>query len=292
VTEVEMTSHRNSTRRAVRIGLSAALLAIMPLAGSLRAAERVEAAASPDRLPDLSMSMPTDIVIQTTSAGVRRLQFTTTIVNIGSGPFETRASRRSTSVPTMLVSQRIYNAAGGTRVHDTSAIARYAGDGHDHWHVQGVAGYALFAPTGKGPSLRRDAKVGFCFFDTNPYRLSLPGAPSSRVYQQSGCGTRSSLFVKNGISVGWSDRYPWNFAWQWIDITNLPGGEYLLKVTADPNGNFVEEREKNNCNWTRIRFSGSGSSLTILESGWGCALPGSDEPPPVGRVVIPPRDGS
>ena len=287
-----MTSHRNSMRRAVRIGLSAALLAILPLAGSLRAAERVEAAASPDRLPDLSVSLPTDIVIQTTSAGVRVLRFTTTIVNIGSGPFETRASRRSTSVPTMLVSQRIYNAAGGTRVHDTSAVARYAGDGHDHWHVQGVAGYALFAATGKGPSLQRDAKVGFCFFDTNPYRLSLPGAPPSRVYQQSGCGKRSSLFVKNGISVGWSDRYPWNFAWQWIDITNLPGGEYQLKVTADPNGNFVEEREKNNCNWTRIRFSGSGSSLTILDSGWGCALPGSDDPPPVGRVVIPPRDGS
>ncbi len=287
-----MTSHRNSTRRAARIGLTAALLAIMPLVGSLRAAEPVDAAASPDRLPDLSMSMPTDILIQTTSAGARRLRFTTTIVNLGAGPFETRASRRSTSTPTMLVSQRIYNAAGGTRVHDTSAVARYAGDGHDHWHVQGVAGYALFAPTGQGPSLRRDAKVGFCFFDTNPYRLSLPGAPPSRQYLQSGCGQRSSRFVKNGISVGWSDRYPWDFAWQWIDITNLPAGEYFLKVTADPNGNFEEEREKNNCNWTRIRFSGSGSSLAILDSGWGCALPGSDGPPPVGRVVIPPRDGS
>ncbi len=287
-----MTIRRRSTRRAARVALAAAALALLPLVGSLQAAESVTAGASPDRLPDLSMSMPTDLRIQTTSAGTRRLRFTGVIVNIGSGPLETRASRRTTSTPIMLVSQRIYNAAGGTRVHDTSAIARYAGDGHDHWHVQAVAGYALFAPTGKGPALRRDAKVGFCFFDTNPYRLSLPGAPPSRQYQQSGCGTRSSLFVKNGISVGWSDRYPWDFAWQWIDITNLPAGEYLLKVSADPNGNFEEEREKNNCNWTRIRFNASGPGLTILESGWGCALPGSDEPPPIGRVVIPPRDGS
>ena len=98
--------------------------------------------------------------------------------------------------------------------------------------------------------------------------------------------------MKNGISVGWSDRYPWDFAWQWIDITNLPAGEYLLKVSADPNGNFEEEREKNNCNWTRIRFNASGTGLSILESGWGCALPGSDDPPPIGRVVVPPRDGS
>jgi hypothetical protein len=286
-----MTSHRRSTRRVARVGVAAVTLALLPLVASLQVAQSVDAGGPTDLLPDLSMTMPTDLRIQTTSSGRRLLRFTGVIVNIGSGPFETRASRRTTSTPTMLVSQRIYNTAGGTRVHDGSAIARYAGDGHNHWHVQEVAGYALFAPTGKGSALRRDAKVGFCFFDTNPYRLSLPGAPPSRRYQQSGCGTRSSLFVKNGISVGWSDRYPWDFAWQWIDITNLPAGEYLLKVSADPNGNFVEEREKNNCNWTRIRFNASGPGLTILESGWGCALPGSDDPPPIGRVVIPPRDG-
>jgi hypothetical protein len=287
-----MTAHRRSTRRAARVGLAAAALALLPLVASLQAAAPVEAATSPDRLPDLAMAMPSELRIEIASAGVRRLRFTGVIVNIGSGPFETRASRRTTATPTMLVSQRIYNAAGGTRVHDTSAVARYAGDGHNHWHVQSVAGYALYAPTGKGPAIRRDAKVGFCFFDTNPYRLSLPGAPPSGRYKQSGCGTRSSLFVKNGISVGWSDRYPSNFAWQWIDITNLPGGEYLLKLSADPNGNFEEEREKNNCNWTRIRFNASGTGLSILESGWGCALPGSDDPPPIGRVVVPPRDGS
>jgi len=287
-----MASHRRSTRRAARVGLAAATLALLPLVASLQAAETVDAGAPRDLLPDLSMRMPTDLRIETTSNGTRRLRFTGVMVNIGSGPFETRASRRSTSTPTMLVSQRIYNTAGGTRVHDTEAIAKYAGDGHDHWHVQEVAAYALYAPTGKGPFLRRDSKVGFCFFDTNPYRLSLPGAPPTRQYEMSGCGKRSSLFVKNGISVGWSDRYPSTFAWQWIDITNLPAGEYLLKVSVDPNGNFEEEREKNNCNWTRIRFNASGPGLTIRESGWGCALPGSDAPLPIGRVVIPPRDGS
>lgn len=268
-----MTIHRRSTRRAARVGLAAATLALLPLVASLQAAQTVDAGASPDRLPDLSMSMPTDLRIQTTSTGERRLRFTGVIVNIGSGPFETRASRRSTSTPTMLVSQRIYNAAGGTRVHDTEAIARYAGDGHNHWHVQGVAGYALYAPTGKGPALRRDAKVGFCFFDTNAYRLSLPRAPRSPVYLASGCGKRSSLFVRNGISVGWGDKYGWRLSRQWIYLSSLPPGDYFLKVTVDPLFQYQEIRHRNNCNWSRIRISRNSSVVPVLDRGFNCVLP-------------------
>ena len=122
------------------------------------------------------MAYPTELRIQTTASGARRLRFTTMIVNIGDGPFETRSSRLAGN-PTMGVNQRIYNSAGGYRVFDTTATAKYSGDGHDHWHVQDVARYELFAINGKGPALRRDAKVGFCFFDTNAYRLSLPRAP-------------------------------------------------------------------------------------------------------------------
>jgi hypothetical protein len=187
----------------------------------------------------------------------------------------------------MNVCQRIYNTAGGTRVHETTEIAKYAGDGHNHWHVQNVASYELYSSTGSGPVLRRDSKVGFCFFDTNPYKLSLPGAPTSRQYAQSGCGIQSSLFVKNGISVGWSDVYPSGFAFQWINITNLAAGEYLVKVSADPKKQFEELVEGNNCNWTRVRIPKSGSSVAVLGSGWGCALPGSSIP--TGRVIVPPR---
>jgi hypothetical protein len=271
------------------MGLSAALLSIAPLLSSPIAHIPVDAAAPADLLPDLSMRKPADIRTETASGGARRLRFSTTIVNIGKGPFETRASRSSTSVRTMIVSQRIYNTAGGTRVNETTEVAKYAGDGHDHWHVQNVARYELFARTGTGPVLRRDSKVGFCFFDTNAYDLSLPGAPATRQYLETGCGSPSSLFIKNGVSVGWSDRYPWNFAFQWIDVTGLPAGDYFLKVTADPNGAFDELKEKNNCNWTRIRIAKTGATVRVLESGWGCILPGSPGFIPVGRVVVPPR---
>jgi hypothetical protein len=291
-----MTIHRVSPHRTARMGLVAVAFALTPLAFSLVIGGAVDAAGPTDRLPDLAMKKPTHLVVQA-SGGRRLLRLETTIVNIGKGPFETRASRRSTSESTMNVSQRIYNTAGGTRVHESSSIAKYAGDGHDHWHVQQVASYELFAPTGTGRALRRGAKVGFCFFDTNPYKLSLSGAPAGRRYQQSGCGKRSSLYVKNGLSVGWSDVYPWNFAWQWIDITHLPSGEYLLKISADPLGQFQELIEGNNCNWTRIRIPKTGSRVAVVGSGSGCVLPGSSAPTPTptpiptGRVITPPRPG-
>ena len=236
-------------------------------------APTVAAAAPVDRLPDLAMAYPTELRLQTTASGARRLRFTTMIVNIGDGPFETRSSRLAGD-PTMGVNQRIYNNAGGYRVFDTTATAKYSGDGHDHWHVQDVARYELFAINGKGAALRRDAKVGFCFFDTNAYRLSLPRAPDSPVYRASGCGKRSSLFVKNGISVGWGDKYGWRLSRQWIYLSSLPAGEYFLKVTVDPLFQYQEIRHRNNCNWSRIRISRNSSVVPVLDRGFSCVLPG------------------
>ncbi len=287
-----MTIHRHTTRRTARMGLAAGAVALAALVCLLAVGAAVARAAPAELLPDLSMTRPSSLRIQT-SGSSRLLRMSTTIVNIGRGPFETRASRRSTSVPTMHVSQRIYDTAGGTRVNETTEIAKYAGDGHNHWHVQHVAVYELYAATGGGSVLRRDSKVGYCFFDTNAYRLSLPGAPRSKQYASSGCGTQSSLFIKNGISVGWSDVYPWNIGLQWINVTGIPAGEYLLKLTANPNGQFEELSTKNNCNWTRIRIPKSGSTVSVLDHGSGCVLPGSTPPAPTpiptGKVIIPPR---
>lgn len=280
-----MAAHRRGPCRSIGTGLVAALgLGLMALGGMPWTDEA--AAAAGDRLPDLTTKRPADVRIQTTASGTRRLRFTSTIVNVGDGPFETRGSRSSTSVSTMKISQRIYTTSGGTRSIATTAIARYAGDGHDHWHVQDVARYDLFAVTPDGPSLGRDAKVGFCFFDSAAYDLSLPGAPSSRQYFESGCGNRSTLTTKNGISVGWLDRYPWEFAYQWIDITGLPVGDYYLKYRVDPNDSFLEARRRNNCTWALIRIRATGSTVPVLDSGWGCVLPGSI---PTGVVVLPPR---
>jgi hypothetical protein len=176
------------------------------------AALTIAAAASPaiaaetvDRLPDLAMARPVDLRLVTSTDGRRRLRFTSSIVNIGDGPFETRATRNSVRQATMTVKQRIYDANGGYRVVQTPAIATYAGDGHDHWHVQRVATYALFEAGNAEVVVARSSKVGFCFFDTRPFRLTLPHAPTSRRYSQSGCGTPATAFATGSVWVGLTD---------------------------------------------------------------------------------------
>lgn len=229
-----------------------------------------------DRLPDLAMARPVEMRVDLTSNGARYLRFAAMIVNIGRGPFETRASRASRRATTMSVKQRIYDAAGAYRVVATGAHASYSGDGHDHWHVQHVAAYELFTLT--GALVARSPKVGFCFFDTRPYRRSLPGTPRLQRYTRSGCGTERSMSVRNGISVGWADVYGAELRFQAINVTGVPPGDYLLKVTADPAGAFLEANPANNCNWSRIRLRRSSAVVTAIDWGAGCILPGAQVP--------------
>lgn len=225
-----------------------------------------------DLLPDLRMALPHSFTITRPASGRRLLRFTTRMINTGRGPFAVRASRSSTGQPTMTVRQRIYDSAGGWRWWDTSATAKWAGDGHDHWHVQNVARYELFRAN--GTVLVRGAKVGFCFFDTSAHWTSLPGSPSWPRYRESGCGTRSSLAATMGISVGWGDQYGWDFAYQWIDITGLVSGEYWVRVQVDAGGSYREANESNDCAWARIRIPSSGSRVSLVLRGTGCNPPG------------------
>jgi hypothetical protein len=51
------------------------------------------AAAAPDVMPDLGMARITDIRLNKTSDGRNLLRFSTTIVNVGAGPFELLGAR-------------------------------------------------------------------------------------------------------------------------------------------------------------------------------------------------------
>ncbi|HEX2221119.1 MAG TPA: cell wall-binding repeat-containing protein [Candidatus Limnocylindria bacterium] len=247
----------------VVVGVLSALLGAGP-------AGRDEVRAATDRLPDLRMVPLSDFRIETTSAGRRLLRFTATMANVGRGAFELRGSRPSASSSTMSVQQVIYNDAGGARSRVTSAVMRYAGDGHNHWHVQKIMHYEARSLSG----IRRPTeKTDFCFFDTQPYSLSLPGAPQRSVYAESGCGTSSSLATRVGISVGWADSYPWNFVGQWIDVTGVPAGEYIIHAEVDPNRHFAESAEGNNCAWTRVSIPASGSAVSVLSRGSRCMVP-------------------
>jgi len=221
--------------------------------------------AAADQLPDLGMARLRDIQIEKTTDGRRLLRFTTIIVNVGYGAFEVRGTRPDTSTPTMTVIQRIYDNAGGYRDVPTSAEMFFAGDGHNHWHVRDLQTYELIRKD-NGVKVGTGAKTGFCFFDGAAYNSSLPGFSSTRVY--TGCGSAGDLTVVTGLSIGRQDKYPWNIAFQYIDITGLTAGRYRLQVIADNFYFFQESNEANNLTWVDIQLlSKNGTNFKILAYG-------------------------
>lgn len=258
------TRPRTARRLALIVGLAVLGGGVLPAVPGQVVVPVTSASAATLRLPDLRIARMRDFRIE--KHGSRRsLRFTSTMWNQGAGPFVTAAHRASTAKP-WVVDQIVTDSAGTTHRIRTDATLKYAGDGHDHWHVRKMMTYHLWGTTGTF----NDAKIGFCFFDTNLIDGTLPRSPSHRVYQESGCGHRGALHTRTGISVGWADRYPWNFAFQWIDITGLPAGTYTIRGAVDLYGSFTEKSETNNCAWARIHFAKTGSAVKVLARGTAC----------------------
>ena len=52
--------------------------------------------------------------------------------------------------------------------------------------------------------------------------------------------------MDQGISVGWADEYSDWLDCQYIDVTRVPGGNYILQVTVNPSGVIAEKNYSNN----------------------------------------------
>jgi hypothetical protein len=227
-------------------GLGAALAAGVLTAVALCASA---GATSPDRLPDLGISPIRDVLISTGPPGTKLLHFTTSIANVGTGPMEMVAVRKSRVSP-WAVWQRITRSDGSQRLVKTAATMSFDGDpSHDHWHVRGLATYKLER---LGKVVRRRIKRGFCLFDSSRYRPGLPGAAKTSVHSRLDCGAYGSLRATTGLSVGWQDDYYWRIEGQDIDITGLPLGKYRLVNAVDTRNWFRETNETNNVAWVDL----------------------------------------
>ncbi len=242
------------------------IVGVLVAAGTSVATAR-PATASSGLQPDLAMAPLGEFRIEVVN-GRRLLRFTAMMVNVGEGHFELRGSRAGTAEP-MHMRQVFFGSTSRTApvISEvlTDAVASYAGDGHNHWHVDEMMRYDMWGNSGNF----RGAKVGFCFLDSDPWATSLPGYNGS-YYRGTMCGTNpSALSNRMGISVGWGDEYEYYLAWQWIDITNVPSGTYYVRATVDPYGFFVESNETNQCAWARVRF-GASSAVTVEGTGSAC----------------------
>jgi hypothetical protein len=116
-------------------------------------------------------------------------------------------------------------------------------------------------------------KLGYCLLDATRMPEPPPGSPDERSYPNGSCGNRSSHIVRSGLSIGYGDDYPPDYAHQWMDVTDIPVGVYRICTTVDPLAEFVEKKETNNQRWTDIRVNLGTMRVKVLDTAVGrCGL--------------------
>jgi len=139
--------------------------------------------------------------------------------------------RPDASTPVMTVEQLVRRADGSTSTYPVEGEIRFVqSETHRHWHFLDFERYDLLSPAAE--TLGRDQKTGFCLGDRYDAAESveLPGEPAQPVWtQECGRGQPERLVVREGISPGYGDDYVPRLEGQWIDITDLPAGSYILR---------------------------------------------------------------
>lgn len=205
-------------------------------------------------------------------AGRKLLKFPAVTANVGDGPLEIHAQRSGTTSTDWVGTQHVRNTDGSITKLPPSPTAGFVfgGDGHNHWHIKDFDSYELF--TTDGESLALGEKHGFCFEDNTSYRdwpgsAKHPASPRYPVYVPPAIcnvGQPQATNIMHGLSVGWSDTYPATLPDQAIDITGLPNGDYVVKVTADWQHLWAETNEANNSASARVRIN--GNTVTLLSA--------------------------
>jgi hypothetical protein len=104
---------------------------------------------------------------------------------------------------------------------------------HMHYHFQEYADYRLLDMAGN--IVARGHKQAFCLVDL----WQPPGLSGDPHPQFTNCGFQ-------GISAGWADVYSRVLDCQWIDITGVPSGQYILEVQINPAHVIQEGNYQNN----------------------------------------------
>lgn len=107
---------------------------------------------------------------------------------------------------------------------------------HGHYHFRGVGHYTLYQPDGVTVAAVGH-KQGFCLEDVIPNpALNPPPANPAVLYS---C-------TSQGLHIGWEDIYPNDIDCQWIDVTGVPPGNYVLSVVINAEHFLPESNYDNN----------------------------------------------
>jgi glucose/arabinose dehydrogenase len=306
-----LTVIRPAGRREATLG-SVLLLRLLPVvvaitmtATALLVAGRTPAdAAGAQRLPDLDQAAPSGLVVTRTnhrSRPVYLLGFRSAVRNVGDGPLIIDGHRPGVETGTMTGDQVVERDGAPQQLIPGAARLRYVvSPDHRHWHLLGFDHYQL-RRAGHRAAATRDRKTGFCLGDR--YRVItryLPSAAPRPVYTGR-CGLESPglLGIQEGISVGYGDDYTANLEGQYLRLSGLPSGRYVLehRVNADRRLRELDYGNDSASLLLQLRWRrGSWPSVRILKScpdtghcDRGRAKSSAERPTAVGRPVSRPR---
>jgi hypothetical protein len=233
--------------------------------------------AAPELLPDLDQVAPRAVSVERRD-GRELLVFLSAVENVGRGPLLVSGARPDTYRADMSATQLIRRSDGTTSPHALRAKLRFViAETHRHWHLLGFESYELRTPAGE--TVGRDHKTGFCLGDRYDAHASvrLPGEPVDPVWtQECGRGQHSRLRIREGLSPGFGDDYVPRLEGQYIDVTDLHAGRYVLVHRVNPDRDLLESRYSNDAASALIvlRRGLRGPSATVLstcENSAGCS---------------------
>jgi fibronectin type 3 domain-containing protein len=229
-------------------------------------------------LPDLVQEPPTQVSITQSSASYR-LGFNSAVENHGAGPLIVNGHRASTATSAMTADQ-IVNLTDGTTqtISGVGSIAFYAP--HNHWHYSGFDKYEL-RKSSDNSLVAPDQKNGFCLGDR--YTPNSDGSrnenPPTGPFTFNNCapGDTSALNVTEGISVGYGDEYEPQLEGQYIDVTGVQPGNYLIVHRTNSDGALHETDTSNDVAsvlvsmWPNGYGNLTGGGVTVLKTCPGTA---------------------
>jgi hypothetical protein len=216
----------------------------------------------PSAMP--SSCYPEEIV----EAGARRcLRFDQVLGNSGTGPFEIRYDLGGLTTDRQL-RQRVYRSDGSSWEREAGSYELHPT--HAHFHYRNFAVSMLWASDETGQRLgdqpvRVGQKNGFCVMDIENIWFGRHGDAARTYYfpecQAPGDDAPSGPVLRQGMSVGWADVYNWFLPDQYIEVSGVADGYYLLDTIADADHLVLESNEHNNTVSTLIRICGTRAEV-------------------------------
>jgi hypothetical protein len=224
----------------------------------------------PSGIYKVSYPGPRDSYLDTsTTPGAVLLRFGTYTVNEGSGPLQVIGAEAKASGQSVV--QRIFNDRGGFTDRMSGRFVFHPG--HAHIHVDAFEQYRLLDLSGR--PVADGGKVSFCLTNVVAFPKAVAAAENPTTALRQPLDTTRCGEIHQGIDLGWSDYYGPLLPDQWIDVTKVDPGDYLLEIIVDPNDLLLETDETDN----RITLP-----VTI-----GIAPPPAPIAPSVPSTMLPPK---